>query len=155
MAEALRDHYKESYQPDFDILNNGGFRTRIPAGPVSLRALHEMLPFTNYICFFECKGADLLTLMEINAQHAQSRPYDICQISTPAWHPQDTQSPDYGITPSMIDPDATYKIVSHDYVLGQWDKYLGFNPSNPVITHVLIFDAIREQVQIEFPPKMD
>jgi hypothetical protein len=44
-----------------------------------------MLPFENYVGFFTCTGADLLTFLELNGTNMMMRPYDICQTSAPGW----------------------------------------------------------------------
>ena len=73
-----------------------------------------MLPFNNNVVVFSCYGRDLLAFDELNAQHAIGKPHDICERTQLHRH----------------DPLAQllYRVVSHDYVAGQWDKYLGFKP---------------------------
>ncbi len=162
MAESLKAEYTDSYTPDIAILNNGGFRTTIPAGPVTLRALHEMLPFENYVGFFTCTGANLLTFLELNGTHMMTRPYDICQTSAPGWIEHickdwhlHMHEPEYNLGTEILDPNRTYKVVSHDYVIGQWQKYLGFEPQNVQITEDLIFDAIYRQIIRQYPVDTD
>lgn len=162
MAESLKAEYAASYAPDIAILNNGGFRTTIPAGPVTLRALHEMLPFENYVGFFTCTGADLLTFLELNGTNMMMRPYDICQTSAPGWIEHickdwhlHMHEPEYNLGTEILDPNRTYKVVSHDYVIGQWQKYLGFEPQNVHITQDLIFDAIYRQIILQYPFSLD
>ena len=71
MAEALKAEYDELYKPDLAIINCGGIRKTIPAGDVTLRDMHELLPFNNYIVLFSCYGRDLLAMDELNKQIAK------------------------------------------------------------------------------------
>ncbi|MEF3693883.1 MAG: bifunctional UDP-sugar hydrolase/5'-nucleotidase [Candidatus Cloacimonadota bacterium] len=158
MAEALKQEYAESHAPDIAILNNGGFRKIIRAGEVTVRDMHEMLPFENYVGFFTCSGADLLNFLELNGSNMMSRPYDICQTSAPGWIEHickdwhlHMREPEYNLGSEMLQADRIYKVVSHDYVIGQWQKYLGFEPQNVELTNELIVDAMLRQVRLQYP----
>ena len=104
--------------------------------------MYELLPFNNTVVTFDCTGKDLLAYQQLNALNAVDRPHDICE-STIA---------DFG----ALQPDRVYRIISHDYIAGQWDKYLGFKPGNVYDTGELILDAMIRQAQSQFmPPEAD
>lgn len=160
MAQALKDQYQDVYQPDLAIVNNGGFRKFIPAGPVTLRDMHEMLPFNNTVTVFSCYGRDILSWDALNEQIAQSRPYDICQSTAPGWAATMHKDPNRpgetdwdGYTERFFDlggqrliPEKLYRVISHDYVAGQWEKYLGFKPLDVYDTGELFLDAMVREV---------
>ncbi len=156
MAEALKSEYQEAYKPDLAIINNGGLRKVIPAGPVTLKDMHELIPFGNYVVLFSCYGRDLLTMDELNKRNAQEKPYDIVQTGAKGWttqickggHGHEKQI--YEINGEELDPNKVYRIVSHDYLLGQWDKYLGFEPFDVQETGELILDAMIRQVKLQY-----
>lgn len=152
MANALKRHYQDIYQPDLAILNNGGFRKYIPAGEVTLRDMHELLPFNNTVTLFSCYGRDLLTWAELNQQIAQERPFDICETSAPGWVPGAERYYDLG-GGRKLEPDRVYRVVSHDFVAGQWDKYLGFEPFDVYDTGELFLDAMIEEIQRDYGVK--
>ena len=135
MANALFKQYKASYNADLAIVNNGGFRRFIPKGEITLRDMHEMIPFINYVNIFSCHGSDLITWLGLNEEIATEKPYDICDYS------------DFDI--DNIQADKIYRIVSHDFVVGQWDKYLGFEPFDVYDTGELFLDGIIRQIIIE------
>lgn len=137
VANSLKREYRDIYEPDLAIINNGGLRKTIPAGPVTLRDMHELLPFNNTVVVFSCHGRDILTLDGINVLHAVEKPHDICQ-RTPLEEP--------------LDEDAVYRVVSHDYVVGQWDKYLGFEPFDVYDTGEPIIDPMIRQFRLQFSP---
>jgi 2',3'-cyclic-nucleotide 2'-phosphodiesterase (5'-nucleotidase family) len=166
VAQALKAEYEDIYHPDLAIINNGGIRKAIPAGPVTLGDMHEMLPFNNTVVVFSCYGRDIIAFDELNAQHAVSKPHDICQSTAPGW-PQGVfkgdRYPEYDPMPwrkfdlggKDLDPDTRYRVVSHDYIAGQWDKYLGFKPFDVYDTGELLLDAMIRQVQKQYPPSGD
>lgn len=169
MANALKAEYQDIYHPDLAIVNCGGFRKTIPAGPVTLRDMHEMLPFNNTVVVFSCWGRELLYFDDLNARIAIEKPYDICQSTMPGWDgticksyepwPSDDgwESHRYhhfriSDTEGLV-PDKLYTVVSHDYVAGQWQKYLNFQPYKLYDTGELFLDAMVRQVQKQYPVK--
>ncbi len=156
VAAALKAEYQELYKPDLAIINNGGIRKHIPAGAVTLGDMNEMLPFNNTVVVFSCWGRDILAFEELNARHAIEKPHDICQTSAPGFYGEPCKGDEhwirYDLGDKQLDPDTVYTIVSHDYIVGQWDKYLGFKPFDVYDTGELILDAMVRQVQKQFAP---
>ncbi len=137
VANSLKSEYQDIFEPDLAIINNGGIRKTISAGPVTLRDMHELLPFNNNVVVFSCYGRDILTLDGINIAQAVDKPHDICERTS---------------LPGEIDPEAVYRVVSHDYVLGQWDKYLGFKPFDAYDTGEPLIDPMIRQFRLQFSP---
>ncbi len=48
-----------------------------------------------------------------------------------------------------LELNRTYRVVSHDYIISQWDKYLGFVPKNAWDSGDLFLDAIINQVELQ------
>jgi len=144
IADALLAEYPEA---EISFINNGGLRKHLPAGAVTLRDLHEYIPFGNTVAFFECKGKDILTALAINRQNAIDKPYDIMSSSISGWAdaPPDLQR--LFVNGKSIEAERVYKVVSHDYIISQWDKYLGFMPQNAYDSGSLFLDAIIHQVE--------
>ena len=66
---------------DFAVLNSGGIRKDVHRGKVTKLDIVEILPFTNYITTFRCTGAELIKIMETNAQAALRQEPGILQVS--------------------------------------------------------------------------
>ena len=139
IANALKTEYERIYHPDMAIINNGGLRKTIPAGPVTLRDLNELLPFNNTVVVFSCYGKDLLSFFSLNELHSKEKPFDICEYTHL----------------DSIEPDKVYRVISHDYIAGQWDKYLGFKPFDVYDTGEPFLDAIIRQIQIQYSPNKE
>ncbi|MCB5254068.1 MAG: bifunctional UDP-sugar hydrolase/5'-nucleotidase [Candidatus Cloacimonadaceae bacterium] len=142
IAEALLREYP---QADLAMINNGGLRKHLPAGPVTLKDLHEYIPFGNTIALFSCTGRDILSAQARNKSIALEKPYDIMTVSSPSWLSE--QSSAFMIGENELDPDRLYRVVTHDYIISQWDKYLDFEPQAIDETGDLFLDAIIRQVQ--------
>lgn len=155
-AMALYKDYFELYHPDLAIINCGGLRKTIPAGQVTLKDMYELMPFNNYVVLFSCYGRDLVTMAELNDQHAADKPYDIVQTANAGWSIGSWGSDvalkkAYTVGGIPIDPDKVYRVISHDYILGQWDKYLGFEPFDVQETGELILDSSIRQIKLQYP----
>ncbi len=156
VAASLKAEYQDLYKPDLAIINNGGIRKSIPAGAVTLGDMAELLPFNNTVVVFSCYGRDLIYFDELNARHAIDQPHDICEIAGLAYDTTVIKAEDlpwqnrYSINGVQLDQDRVYRVMSHDYVAGQWDKYLGFKPFDVYDTGELILDAMVRQVQIQY-----
>lgn len=156
-AWALFRDYQDTLKPDLAIINCGGLRKSIPAGPVTQRDMHELMPFNNYVVLFSCYGRDLLTMAELNKHIALAQPYDIVQTANAGWTAgsQDGKQnlkPAYLVGNKPLNPDIAYRVISHDYLVGQWDKYLGFKPFGIVETGDLILDSAIRQIKLQYGP---
>lgn len=145
VAYALLAEYP---QADLAMINNGGLRKHLDAGAVTLRDLHEYIPFGNTVVFFSCYGRDILKAQEKNLQITQDKPYDIMSVSSPSW--LSDMSSDFMVAAEMLQADKLYRVVTHDYIISQWDKYLDFRPLDIDETGDLFLDAIIHQVQLQF-----
>jgi 5'-nucleotidase/UDP-sugar diphosphatase len=156
-AKALFDDYKDKRNVDIAMLNCGGIRKAIPAGEIKVRDMTEMLPFTNYITFFSCYGKDLKGYIELNLGLMNTKEHDIIQSYNLNWQtkdaPNESQVWDIRVNNEPIVADKVYRIVSHDYVAGQWDKYLGFKPFDIDATDDLIYDVMVRQVEKQLGKK--
>ena len=157
MAKALQAEYKDQYKPDLAIVNNGGFRVRLKAGKITLRNMNEMLPFNNDVVVFTASGADIIKFYELNESNRVSKPYDISTTSAVGWinHPSQpnvySRDSELDLGHTILDPTKDYQIISHNYISGQWEKYLGFEPRNIIETDELFLDAIIRQVKKQYP----
>nr|MDK2850982.1 5-nucleotidase / UDP-sugar diphosphatase [Candidatus Cloacimonadota bacterium] len=147
VAKALLSEYPSA---QLAMINNGGLRKHLPAGPITLRDLHEYIPFGNTVTLFSCTGEDILTAQAKNLQIARDRPYDILTVSSPDWL---GDGGIFRINGENIHPDQVYRVVTHDYVVSQWDKYLGFEPQDIEETGDLFLDVIIRVVEREFSPQ--
>ena len=50
LKKSIKD---EDLNPDFCILNNGGFRSSLNKGPVNIGDIFQIMPFENYLVILE------------------------------------------------------------------------------------------------------
>jgi 2',3'-cyclic-nucleotide 2'-phosphodiesterase (5'-nucleotidase family) len=148
LAEAIR----AKTDADVGIVNSGGIRRDIPAGPITLRDVYEMLPFDNYVTSFTCTGAELLKIFggEVEGE-AGSANHGALQISGAkyAFRMKDgkTEIVEISVGGRKLDPAQNYKVTTIDYIILNKDKYLHFDPQNITGTETLMSDMIIEAIK--------
>ena len=81
LGDFLTDAVRDICRTDFAVLNSGGIRKTLSAGPITKLNIVEILPFSNYLVKFKCTGKQLLKLMQTNAQSAVDHSHGILQVS--------------------------------------------------------------------------
>lgn len=112
-------HNNELDSVDFAILNNGGIRTSLPVGNITIGNLYEVSPFENYIVIAEIKGSDVIKLFKrftIKNCAPTSRQVSISYIG------------DYVhkilLQGKAFNPEKTYRMVTLDFIVNGGDDIL-------------------------------
>lgn len=147
LGNLLCDLLRESYKVDLAIVNSGGLRKDVPAGPVRKLDIVEMLPFVNAVNLFEVNGSELMSMAQKQAIAQISGKSEVLQMSGIEVRYKVVQDMPTNITVSVngipLDSSMTYRAVSIDYVLkSQADKYLGFKPRGIEETGLLFSDFV-------------
>lgn len=138
------------------IQNGGGLRASIDAGEITMGEVLTVLPFSNTLATFELSGADIVASLENGvsdieggagrfpqvaglkysfdqSQPAGERISDVQVMQDGAWAP--------------IDPEATYGVVTNNYVRNGGDGYALFGSN---ATNVYDFGPPLEQVVADY-----
>lgn len=75
IADATRAPFERA---DVGLMNNGGIRASLPAGPITLRSLYGVMPFANYFMLFEVTGEQLREI--VRASYSRRNQVDL-QVS--------------------------------------------------------------------------
>jgi 5'-nucleotidase/UDP-sugar diphosphatase len=110
---------------DFAIQNGGGVRAGLPEGPISIKQLHEILPFNDSVVVASLKGADVQALFDYMAAISPG---------TGAF-PQVSEGVRFTINRGTgkcegvlidgkpIEPGRTYRIATNSYLAAGGDGY--------------------------------
>lgn len=122
LADAMRSYAKA----DVAFTNSGGIRKNLRAGPVTVRDVWEIAPFSDRLVLIELTGEELLNVLEKNCR----KDIDLLQVSGVKY----TFAPErlYGervidvrVNNEKIIPYKKYKAVINDYILAQSKDFLG------------------------------
>lgn len=152
LGSFIADVMRSSAGVDFALMNNGGIRKELPAGPVKKLDIVEILPFRNYVETFTCRGKQLLAFVEKNIQAGQHGESGVLQISGLRYcyrinKTGNAQLLSATIAGKKIDPLAEYRGATVDFLLdGQPQEYFGFEPSNRVSCGMLLSDMVVDYI---------
>ncbi len=117
------------------IQNGGGLRASIDIGPITMGEVLTVLPFQNTLATFDIDGAGLIAALENGVSQVEEGAGRFPQVAGMAfaWDPAqpagqrivsvEVASED-GFVP--LDPDATYQVVTNNYVRNGGDGYAMF-----------------------------
>lgn len=142
---ALRD-YNEKV--DFAIYNIGGIRSTFSKGEVTQGDVVDVAPFENKICFITLKGSDVLELFQqIARRHGEGVSEAVRAVIT-----KDGKLVSVTINGKPVDPNASYRIATIDYLIEGNDGMLALRKGTNVVspseeknnTRFIIMDYFRE-----------
>ena len=143
------------------IANSGGLRASIGSGPITMGDVLTVLPFSNTLATFELSGADLLDSLESGLSQTEEVAGRFPQVAGLRFS-FDTSKPagerlvgdvlveEDGVW-SPIDPDATYGIVTNNFVRGGGDGYQLFRDN---AAKAYDFGPALEEVVVEYIASM-
>lgn len=152
LGNFIADCIREFSEVDFALINSGGIRQDLPAGPIKKLDIKNILPFNNQITKFSVSGAELLKLIEHNALAQRSGTEGILQISGLKYEWQTTADNAITILKAQIgnepiDLQKTYTGATVDFVVGNADKYFGFAPHDVTNLMMPLTDVVMKAVE--------
>ncbi len=147
LGNFITDVLRKQTATDFAVLNSGGIRKSLFAGPLTKLDVNEVLPFANYLITFECSGSQVLTLIRNNARAMIDHSYGILQVSGLGFTYRKGADGSVEIVSATIggkpvDPKARYTGATVDFVMGHAENYFNFVPQSAYETGYLISDLV-------------
>lgn len=135
IAEAMLDRVKDQ-GVTISIANSGGIRSSIDAGDVTMGEVLTVLPFQNTLSTFEVTGQTVIDALENGVSQVEEVKGRFPQVAGLQFSWDASVAPNEGRIQAVavkdgdawveIDPAATYKLVSNNYVRGGGDGYKMF-----------------------------
>jgi len=150
----IADRLRERASSDVAFMNSGGIRKDLPAGPITLLDIYEILPFANTIVTFELTGEQLLHILEENAHAAATGAHGILQVSGIDYRYRKVgdhvELASVEVGGERLLKDQLYQAAAPDYVVASADVYFAM-PQPPLATDlsVRLSAAIIAAIQVE------
>ncbi len=123
------------------VITNGGIRAPLPAGPITLGNVFELMPFENELVVLDAPGPVVNQLFEYAAHlkmAVSGATYSVTFDNLPH---------DILINGQPFDINQTYRLAISDYLAGGGDNLSFFKPLVPRHTNVLLRTAIADHIR--------
>jgi 5'-nucleotidase/UDP-sugar diphosphatase len=134
VADAMLDRVRDQ-GIQIAIANGGGLRASIDAGEVTMGEVFTVLPFQNTLATFQLTGAGVLAALENGVSQVEEGAGRFPQVSGLRFTWNASAEPgsrivsvevDMDGTWTALDPEATYGVVSNNFMRGGGDGYSVF-----------------------------
>jgi 2',3'-cyclic-nucleotide 2'-phosphodiesterase (5'-nucleotidase family) len=145
-GDFLADQAREITLADVALFNAGGFRSSIPAGRVTLKAIYQAFPFRNELVVGDITGAQLLAALQRSAALDPADNHGaFLQVSGLHYVIAGDQLESATLGDAPIDPTRRYRVVTSDFLAAGGDGYaMLMAMENQVMTGRLISDMVIE-----------
>jgi len=126
----LADCLRAGAKADVALINSGGIRRPLSAGPLTALDIHEMLPFANNLISVKISGEKLSAIIQQNADAGVSGVHGILQVSGVRYSYRPTADGEAAelvevlVDGKAIVADEEYVVAMPDYVAMMKDVYL-------------------------------
>ncbi|HYD65258.1 bifunctional metallophosphatase/5'-nucleotidase [Azospirillum sp.] len=168
MGNLVADALREALKADVAITNGGGLRADAlhPAGaPIRRRDIFAEMPFGNVGVLTELKGADLLAALENGFSKVEERAGRYPQVSglSAVYDPKappGARVVEVTVGGKPLDPAATYRVATNDYMLKGGDGYAALtrgrvlvDPSGAMLFATIVMDHVQARGTVS--PKVE
>ncbi len=145
-GDFLADQAREITLAEVALFNAGGFRSSIPAGRVTLKAIYQAFPFRNELVVGDITGAQLLAALQRSAALDPADNHGaFLQVSGLRYVIAGDQLESATLGDAPIDPTRRYRVVTSDFLAAGGDGYaMLMAMQNQVMTGRLISDMVIE-----------
>ncbi|WP_196221297.1 bifunctional UDP-sugar hydrolase/5'-nucleotidase UshA [Sansalvadorimonas verongulae] len=151
IAEAQRERAKA----DLAVLNGGGIRTSIPAGPITYRTVLTVQPFGNQVAYIELNGRDLKNYMQV----VGSMPPDsgaFAHFANVAMVMEGGKLKLLAVGGNLVNDDKMYRMAVNSFSASGGDGYPQLdNKPNYVNTGYIDGEVLKDYIKKNSPIKVN
>ena len=136
-------------KPDFGVYNIGGIRASLAQGDITIGDVFDVAPFENKVCFLTLTGEKVLELMgQIAYRGGEGVSREVRLVIS-----KDNKLVHATIGGKEIDPEASFRVATIDYLSGGNDRMTAFKSctdlrlitTDDALTRELIMKYIKER----------
>ncbi|MBU0607387.1 MAG: 5'-nucleotidase C-terminal domain-containing protein, partial [Armatimonadetes bacterium] len=153
LGNLVADAMRERSEADVALVNGGGIRASIDAGPITLGELLTVLPFNNELVTLELTG-DLLqqVLRHDAAGAAEEDNGGFLQVSGVSFTIRQGQTADIKVGGKPLQADKTYKVATVDFLADGGNGYTAFQQGqNKRMVGVLLSQLVLDYLAAHEP----
>ena len=125
LADLLADAFRDQTGADVAMVNGGGIRNQINAGPITFGEIYSVMPFNNTVCMVECTGQQILDAIEMGVSLAPEENGSFMQVSglRYSYDPSIPTSVKYDVNNMFIGIAGSRRVTSVEVLNkeGEWE----------------------------------
>jgi 2',3'-cyclic-nucleotide 2'-phosphodiesterase (5'-nucleotidase family) len=137
----ISDAQRAAAFADVGFMNNHGIRKDVLKGPLTKKALFEVLPFQNILTTFQLSGAQLADVIRYYIKEKPSIQTSgiVCK-----WRREDKEIEfvECIINGKPLEESKMYICAASDYFVGEAKRYIGTEITNPVFSNTMVFSEV-------------
>ena len=147
----IRKNFPENeFNPDFCILNNGGFRSMLNKGSITIGDIYQIMPFDNHLLILEIKGEEMNDLIKYikdksttNISRKSGVPLSGIRIKISGDKVSRCM-----VSNKMYDPLKTYRVLTTNYLASGGDDMVFLKDCKTLFnTKLLLRDVIIRYIE--------
>lgn len=136
------DAMRKAAASEIAIQNNGGLRTTIPAGKITLEQVYTLLPFDNNLMTMDLTGAQIVDILEYNAKTEGMLQVSGLKVVYDLAAQEGSRVKELAIGGKPVDRSRAYRVTTNDFLAAGGDRFGMFREGK----NAVIGDDIREAV---------
>ncbi len=137
LGDLVADMMREAAGADVALINGGTIRAGIPAGPVSVGAIYNVLPFDNWLISFAITGRELREALETGVSRVEVRDGGFPQVSGMSYAfdpraPAGSRVTAVSVGGAPLEETRRYVLATHDFLAAGGNGYTVFAGHDPV-----------------------
>jgi 5'-nucleotidase / UDP-sugar diphosphatase len=144
LGNLVCDAMRRAAGSDVAIQNNGGLRTTIPAGKITLEQVYTLLPFDNNLMTMDLTGAQIAEILEYNAKTEGMLQVSGLKVVYDLTAPEGSRVKELAIGGKPADRLRIYRVTTNDFLAAGGDRFGMFREGK----NAVVGDDIREAVLV-------
>ncbi|MHB8836358.1 MAG: bifunctional metallophosphatase/5'-nucleotidase [Candidatus Methylomirabilia bacterium] len=137
LGDLVADVMREASGSDVALINGGTIRAGIPAGPVSVGTIYNVLPFDNWLISFAITGKELREALETGVARVEVRDGGFPQVSGMTYTfdpkaPAGSRIVAVSVGGAPLEETRRYVLATHDFLAAGGNGYTVFAGHDPV-----------------------
>ena len=136
---------------DVAVQNNGGIRTTLPRGTISLEQVFMLLPFDNNLMTMDLTGAQLVSILEQNARTDGMLQVSGLRVVYDLSAPEGSREKELAVGGTPAEPSRTYRVTTNDFLAAGGDRFGVFREGRNAVIGDNVRDAFLEYLKKHSP----
>jgi len=151
LGNLVCDAMRRATGSDVAIQNNGGIRTTIPKGKITLEQVYMLLPFENNLMTMELTGSQIAGILEQNARTRGMLQVSGLKVVYDLTAPEGSRVKTLFIGGKPVEQTRSYRVTTNDFLAAGGDRFGIFREGKNAVIGDSVRDAFLDYLREQSP----